>query len=139
MTTRLTFAEAARVPMPGDNVAIATRRLEAGTVIADDAISFTLVHTVMEGHRFVREPIAEGAPLLSWELPFGYARRKLHPGEYVCNEKILATLPHRDIDFELPEAPNFRDNLEPYRLDESAFTPGQQLCRLWPNLDFAWR
>ena len=127
MTTRLTFAEAARVPMQGDNVAIATRRLEAGTVIDDDSESFTLVHTVMEGHRFVRRPIAEGEPLLSWELPFGHALRRLNPGEYICNEKILNSLPHRNIDFALPEHPNFRDHMEPYRLDESSFRSGEQV------------
>ena len=31
MTSPIPFAEIARLPLPGDNVAIATTRLEAGT------------------------------------------------------------------------------------------------------------
>ncbi|RIK33884.1 MAG: hypothetical protein DCC55_34115, partial [Chloroflexi bacterium] len=63
----------ARLPLPGDNVAIATRRLDAGTTIHDGDRRFTLDYTVMEGHRLAIQPIAEGEALLSWNLPFGVA------------------------------------------------------------------
>ena len=129
MSERLAFDRVARVPSAGDNVAIATRRLDAGTEVADGERTYRFPHTVLEGHRFVREPIAEGARLLSWGLPFGIAARPLTPGEYVRNEKILKALAERDIDFELPAEANFADAIETYDLDENTFRPGEQIER----------
>ena len=130
MPDRFEFDHVARVPVPGDNVAIATRRLEAGTVVADATNNaLRLLHTVLEGHRFVREPIPQGTFLTSWGLPFGIASRALHPGEYVCNEKILTALAERGIDFALPPAANFVDTIETFDLDEATFVPGEQVPR----------
>ena len=61
MPDRFDFDRVARVPAPGDNVAIATRRLAAGTLVADGAGEFRLSHTILEGHRFVRAPIPRGS------------------------------------------------------------------------------
>ena len=127
MSDRFEFAEVARVPAPGDNVAIATRRLEAGTAVTDREHDYCLPHTILEGHRFVRAPIPRDGRLTSWGLPFGIAARALNPGEYVCNEKILNALAERDIDFELPAAANFTDTIETCELDEASFTPGRQV------------
>ncbi len=124
------FDEVGRVPAPGDNVAIATRRLEAGTVIAHGDRRLPLSHTVLEGHRFALHPISSGEPLLSWGLPFGRAIRALSPGDYVCNEKILKVLAERAIDFTLPSHANFRDQIESYELDSHSFRPGQQVSRV---------
>ena len=65
------FGEIGRLPAPGDNVAIATGRLEAGAEVERNGSRFTIGHTVLEGHRFAVEPIAEGEELFSWGLPFG--------------------------------------------------------------------
>ena len=127
MGERFEFDRVARVPAQADNVAIATRRLEAGTCVADREGEFCLPHTILEGHRFVRVPIAQGARLTSWGLPFGIAARALGPGEYVCNERILSALAARDIDFALPAAANFADTIESYTLDEDDFRPGRQV------------
>ena len=129
MPNRLEFDQVARIPAAGDNVAIATRRLEAGVVVTDGASEFRLSQTVLEGHRFVRASIAQGKPLTSWGLPFGIATRPLVPGEYVCNQRILTALAQRNIDFELPPAANFRDTVETYALDEASFSPGEQVPR----------
>ena len=128
MSERFEFDRVARVPAPGDNVAITTRRLEAGTVVADGEREFRLPHTVLEGHRFVRTPIPCKARLMSWGLPFGVAARALEPGEYVCNAKILTALAERDVDFELPATANFTDTVETYELDEVSFRPGEQVA-----------
>ena len=127
MGDRFEFDRVARVPAAHDNVAIATRRLDAGTLVADGRATLRLPHTVLEGHRFVRVPVAEGARLTSWGLPFGIAARALEPGEYVCNERILAALAARDIDFALPDATNFEDAVETCALDEASFAPGAQV------------
>ena len=128
MRDRFEFDRVARVPAEADNVAIATRRLGSGTLVADGAGEFRLPHTILEGHRFVRVPTPQGAHLTSWGLPFGIATRDLAPGEYVCNERILAALGARDIDFALPETANFVDTIETYALDEACFTPGAQVA-----------
>ena len=147
------FGEVGRLPAPGDNVAIATGTLEAGTEVERDGSRFRISHTILEGHRFAAEPIAEGEELLSWGLPFGRALEDIAPGDYVCNEKILRVLrerhpisPRRNggepdgthdqgpgrvpegsrhSHFVLPEEPNFRDaELVAYELDEEGFRPG---------------
>ncbi|MDQ3497325.1 MAG: UxaA family hydrolase [Actinomycetota bacterium] len=149
------FREIGRLPAPGDNVAMATRRVEAGTRVSREGSEFAVGHTVLEGHRFAVEPIAEGEDLLSWGLRFGRAVKDIAPGDYACNEKILRVLrerfkasPRREEDPEgtsdqgggrvpggqdetglsLPEEPNFSDaELEPYVLDEEGFRPGEQV------------
>jgi len=115
--------------MPGDNVAIAIRRLEGGTQIRWRDTTFTLSHTVLEGHRFAVQAIEAGQPLLSWELPFGLALSPIGPGAYVCNRGALEALRIRQLDFALPAHPNFEDQIHSYHLDESRFLPGQQLPR----------
>jgi altronate dehydratase len=150
------FQDVGRLPAPGDNVAMATRRLEPGTRVSYEGSEFEIQHTVLEGHRFAVEPVAEGEDLLSWGLRFGRATRDIAPGDYACNGKILRVLRERfkasprggDEDPEgtsdqgggrvpggrdgaglsLPEEPNFGDaELEAYALDEEGFRPGGQV------------
>ena len=121
----LDLALIARLPAAGDNVAIAVRRLDAGTLLAFPAGPRALAHTVLEGHRFAVRPIAAGAPLLSWGLPFGHALADLAPGDYVCNQSMLEALAVRRIaGVVLPARPNFTDHLASFRLDERTFRPG---------------
>jgi len=131
----LPFHEVARLPLPGDNVAIATRTLAAGTQIALGESVLTLDFTTMEGHRFAVAPIPEGAPLLSWELPFGLATRPISPGEYIRNAEMLDALGVRALDFELPGEPNFADHVQAYQLDADKFQPGQQISRYSEDQD----
>ena len=128
------FGEIGRLPAPDDNVAIATRRLEAGTWITYAGEEFALDYTVLEGHRFAIKPIALDEPLLSWGLHFGYALKPIAPGNYCCNAKILPILAGRQhpggTRFALPPEANFRDNpLLAYPLDPATFRPGEQVPR----------
>jgi altronate dehydratase len=132
MNNALPFHLAGRLPAPGDNVAIASQRLDAGTAIDFQGQTLTITQTVLEGHRFAIAPIAVGDKLLSWGLPFGFATKPLQPGDYLCNEMMLTALKSRRLDFPLPEAPNFRDHFEPYQIDAAKFVPGQQVA-LVPN------
>jgi altronate dehydratase len=115
-----------RLPAPDDNVAIAIRRLDPGTVIALPAGARPLAHTILEGHRFAVQPIARGEPLRSWGLPFGVASVDIAPGDYVCNQSMLAALALRDLDANviLPGHANFVDRHEPFQFDEATFRPG---------------
>jgi altronate dehydratase len=122
------FREVGRLPAPGDNVAMATRRLEAGTRVSYKGSEFETPHTILEGHRFAVEPVEKGEDLLSWGLRFGRAVRNIAPGDYACNAKILKVLAERHLGFELPPEPNFSDaKLDPYVLDEEGFRPGEQV------------
>ena len=123
----LDFAQAGRIPAVGDNVAIAVRTLPAGTRVLIRQLVFVFAHTVLEGHRFAIFRIRKGEPLLSWGLPFGLALRDIEPGEYVCNEKILRVLHERNVEFELPTAPNFLDDRLPFTLDPANFHSGSQV------------
>lgn len=123
-STLCDFTAIGRLPAPGDNVAIATRRLEAGTPFTLNDQTFSVDYTVLEGHRFAYRPIVRGEKLLSWGLPFGVALNPIRPGQYVCNALMLEALRGRSIDFEIPAEPNFADFLEPYDLDVSRFQPG---------------
>lgn len=127
MTRIYAFNEIGRLPAEGDNVAIASRRLEAGTEIIYGPRQFTLSHTLLEGHRFAVDPICPEEPLLSWGLPFGIATAAIEPGAYVANAAMLEALNGRFLDFTIPETPNFRSHIEPYVLDETTFQPGQQV------------
>ncbi|MCY4081000.1 MAG: UxaA family hydrolase [Caldilineaceae bacterium] len=121
------FDAVARLPQDADNVAIATRRLEAGLTIEHDGRHFTLDTTILVGHRFAIEPIAEGEPLLSWGLPFGVATRPIATGQYVCNTGMIEALGQRALDFTIPQQSNFQDRIIPYEVDEATFRPGQQV------------
>ena len=122
------FHEIGRLPAEGDNVAIAIRRLDAGTEFDFRGERYALDYTVLEGHRFAVAPIAPGEPLLSWGLHFGYALKPIAPGNYCCNAKIIPVLAGRQIDFILPAEANFLDNpLLAFPLDEAKFQPGEQV------------
>lgn len=108
-----------RLPAPGDNVAIATRRLEAGEIVVLPEGSRCLPHTVLEGHRFAVRPIAPGEALLSWGLPFGRALRPIAAGDYVTNAAMLEGLAVRRVPGAvLPAQPNFADCLTQFQLSE---------------------
>ena len=81
MPISLNFDACARLPLPGDNVAIVTRRLEKDTRIQLEDRQVTLASTLMEGHRFALTSIADGMPLLSWGLPFGVAVKDIEAGD----------------------------------------------------------
>eukprot|EP00928_Gymnodinium_smaydae_P044837 TRINITY_DN29928_c0_g1_i1.p1 TRINITY_DN29928_c0_g1~~TRINITY_DN29928_c0_g1_i1.p1 ORF type:complete len:990 (-),score=155.38 TRINITY_DN29928_c0_g1_i1:257-3226(-) len=121
----------ANIADENDNCAIAIKLLKCGTVFQHAGETYSLSHTILEGHRFAIEPIPEGANLKSWSLPFGTATRMICPGEYCCNAIILTTLRARkEVNFPLPDAPNFCDldtsPSAPFPFDENAFVAGKQ-------------
>ena len=119
--------EIGRLPDPADNCAIAIRDLAAGTPVQDGSAEYSLSHKILEGHRFAIRSIAKGQELTSWGQRFGIASSAIHPGEYVMNEGVQIELGRRQLDFELPEEPNFTNQIVPYQFDEAAFVPAQPL------------
>jgi altronate dehydratase len=98
-----------RVPLPGDNAAIAIRDIEAGTRFRYEGGEHSLPNTILEGHRFAVAPIKAGEYLTSWNQPFGRALRSIQPGEYLCNAGVLDALRLRNLSFALPPIPNFQN------------------------------
>ncbi|MEZ4867227.1 MAG: UxaA family hydrolase [Caldilineaceae bacterium] len=127
--TALPLAAIGRLPLPADNVAIATKLLPAGTTLVIEGHPHRLDYTVPEGHRFAVKPIPQDEPLLSWGLPFGIASQPIAPGEYVRNAGMIEALNGRTLDFSIPQKPNFVDRIAPHHLDEATFQPGQQVKR----------
>lgn len=124
------LATASRLPAPGDNVAIAVRRLDAGTRLESAKGPVTIASTILEGHRFAVKPIARGGNLLSWGLPFGTATAPISPGDYVCNTTMLEALGVRRIDgLVLPSTPNFTDPDPRFVLDENRIHPAPPVER----------
>ena len=72
-----------RIPNPGDNLAIAIRRLEKGTQVVSNGAVVELSNTVLEGHRFAVQPIPRGAALLSWGITL-WSGDSGHPAGRVC-------------------------------------------------------
>jgi altronate dehydratase len=129
--TPLDPSSVSRLPAAGDNVAIAVRRLEAGTVLAFSDGPRALTHTVLEGHRFAVRSIAAGDRLLSWGLPFGEATRDIAAGDYVCNQSMLDALSVRRVEGAcFPAQPNFADRLEVFQLDEKKFQPAAPVAHV---------
>ncbi len=126
------FEEVGRLPHPEDNVAIAIRRLEAGTVVALDDTQFTISDSILQGHRFAVRDIPAGSSLLSWGQPFGIASRDIYSGEYARNDDVLRELHHRQLDFTLPTTSNFTDEIAPFVFDEAGFLPAPPLA-LYPD------
>ncbi|WP_049797659.1 UxaA family hydrolase [Kribbella flavida] len=123
----LRFDEVAVLPEPGDNAAICSRRLDAGTVVDFAGTPVTLPHTVLEGHRIVVRPVRTGEALTSWQTPFARALRDLAVGDYVCTPTSLAAVSARGVDG-LPAAPSASNEpLDPYELDENAVHLGRQV------------
>ena len=133
----LTLSEVARLAAPGDNVAIATRRLEPGTTLELPAGTVRLAHTVLLGHRFALRQIAVGEALLSWGLPFGVATSRIEAGDYICNESSLNLLRLRTAEAKLPLQANFSDSIQPYKLSTSSFLAAAQVGRALQTLSFS--
>ena len=134
MRSEYSLEKLARIPLRGDNCAIATRSLDAGTPVIAGGKTLNISSTVLEGHRFALENIPEGQPLLSWGLPFGYATRPIHPGEYVFNKGMAEEMSYRELEVDLSE-PNFRNDIRAFQLDPAAFIPSRQV-KLYPEPSF---
>ena len=75
---------------PGDNVAIATRELPAGTQRDIAGCSITIKSTVDVGHKFAVRNIAAGERIVKYSAPIGRATRGIEPGEYVHTHNMTS-------------------------------------------------
>ena len=67
----------------GDNIAVATRELAAGSIVNLGGTRIELRSTVDIGHKFAVRPIKSGERIIKYGAPIGSASADIAPGEYV--------------------------------------------------------
>ena len=72
----------------GDNVAMATRNLEAGEQVRFGDQVFRLARRVPTGHKLAIRPIAAGERVIKFRVPIGSATVAIAAGEYVHTHNL---------------------------------------------------
>lgn len=75
---------------PGDNIAIATSELAAGTRREIAGMPIELQSAVDVGHKFAIRPIAAGERVIKYGAPIGLATRDITPGEYIHTHNMAS-------------------------------------------------
>lgn len=75
---------------PGDNIAVATAELPAGTEREIAGARVTLKRKVEVGHKFAVRRIAKGERIVKYGAPIGSASCDIEPGEYVHTHNVVS-------------------------------------------------
>jgi galactarate dehydratase len=101
MSTETTPANTVNLPRyilmhDNDNVAIVVndRGLPAGTIFPD---GLTLISQVPQGHKIALRDIAEGEPIIRYDVAIGYAARNIAQGSWI-EESVVTLPPARELD-----------------------------------------
>lgn len=80
---------------PGDNIAVASSDLPAGTERDVAGTRIVLEQAVAVGHKFAVRRIARGERVIKYGAPIGVATQDIAPGEYVhlhnCTSDYIPT------------------------------------------------
>jgi altronate dehydratase small subunit len=74
----------------GDNIAVATAELPAGTQREVDGQKIGLRARVDVGHKFAVRPIPSGSRIVKYGAPIGVATRDIDAGEYVHTHNMTS-------------------------------------------------
>ena len=75
---------------PGDNIAVATSELPAGTAREIGGRKGVLSASVEGGHKFAVQAIQAGGRIVKYGAPIGVATREIQPGEYVHTHNMTS-------------------------------------------------
>ena len=75
---------------PGDNIAVATSELPAGSVREIGGHKVVLNTRVEVGHKFAVRAIETGSRIVKYGAPIGVATRDIQPGEYVHTHNMTS-------------------------------------------------
>jgi altronate dehydratase small subunit len=75
---------------PGDNVAVATAELPAGSEREVGGCRVALRSGVDVGHKFAVRAIGSGERIVKYGAPIGVASRDIEPGEYVHTHNMAS-------------------------------------------------
>ena len=85
-----TDGSGALVLAPGDNIAIATSELPAGTRRDIGGYAIELKAAVDVGHKFALRKIAAGERIMKYGAPIGRATRDIDAGEYIHTHNMAS-------------------------------------------------
>jgi altronate dehydratase small subunit len=74
----------------GDNIAVATAELAAGSQREVGGQQIVLKTTVDVGHKFAVRPIQSGSHIVKYGAPIGVATRDIEAGEYVHTHNMAS-------------------------------------------------
>ena len=75
-----------------DNVCVALRPLEKGTVIKEADFEVEVKEDIMQGHKVALCDIKEGEEIIKYGSPIGYAKEDIKKGQWVHVQNIKTTL-----------------------------------------------
>ena len=75
-----------------DNVAVALKELEVGTLVILDDESVTLIDVIPAGHKFAIKAIAKNEIIVKYGFPIGYAKVDINPGTWIHTQNVKTTL-----------------------------------------------
>jgi len=75
---------------PGDNIAIATSELPAGTRRQISGHEVELKAALDVGHKFALRKIVAGERIMKYGAPIGRATRDIEPGEYIHTHNMAS-------------------------------------------------
>jgi len=94
-----------------DNVALAKKPLQAGSVFQHGQASIRLLSNILPGQRFALCKIPEGSFLFQYGYPFACSKG-LHPGELVTSDNTINKIPpFLDVAADFLPAPRYSENL----------------------------
>lgn len=67
----------------GDNIAVATRQLDSGSIVEIEGVAIGLKSRVDVGHKFAVRAIRAGEQVVKYGAPIGSASCDIAPGDYV--------------------------------------------------------
>lgn len=82
------LSQAAILLRAGDEVAVAKRKLLAGTVLNMDGSSVRLMTDIPAGHKFAIIQVKDGDPVRKYGQIIGYATKDIQPGEWVHTRNL---------------------------------------------------
>lgn len=75
-----------------DNVAVALKPLDKGTVLNFGDLSVTLTEDVPQGHKVAIKPIANGGDVIKYGFRIGHIQEDVEPGTWVHTHNLKTAL-----------------------------------------------
>jgi altronate hydrolase len=95
----LPLEQCAQLLRDGDDVAVATRDLDAGTILRVGNAEVSLAGAVPSGHKLALRPVGRGAPVHKYGQPIGVATADIASGDHVHTHNLGMLDADRDYEF----------------------------------------
>ncbi len=84
----ISLDDAAILLREGDDVAVAKRKIGAGTVLSTPNGTVQVATDVPAGHKFAMQPVKNGAPVVKYGQIIGYATTDIRAGDHVHTKNL---------------------------------------------------